>query len=114
MTPAEINDQLETLSQVLDDRTKEYAAYESNAVAAKRDYEIAYAKAYLAEDNTGPVEARTQRARLRTADERQAAEIAAAKVRSQKEAIKTLHARLDVARTMAATVRAESQLAGSV
>lgn len=114
MTPAEISNQLEELSRELDDRTREYDTLEANAVAAKRDYELAYARAYLDEGNTGPVEARTQRARMRTADERYTAELTAAKVRACKESIRTLHARLDVARTRASTVRTEMQMTGAI
>lgn len=114
MSTAKISDDLDQLSRELDDKTRQYAAEEQKAVEAKRDLEVAYARAYLSEDNTGPVEAKTQRARLQTAEERYTAELMAAQVRATKEVIRTLNTRIDVGRTLASTTRAEMQMTGAI
>lgn len=105
-------DQLDVLSRELDDKTAELSQLETNAIDAKRVYEVAYARAFLDRGNTGTVDDRKQRAALNTAEERYTADIAAAHVRACKEAIKALHVRIDVGRTLASNARAEAALAG--
>lgn len=103
--PLPLDEQITELCAQLDRQVDEFTHQECSAVDAKRDYEVAYAKAYLSA--AGTVEERTQQARLATADERRNHDLTSAKVRAAREAIRATHARLDAARTLAANRREE-------
>lgn len=110
MTPNEIAAYLIQLGRRLDSLVKEYKELGEASADTKRAYEIAHARAYL--NTTGTVEVRRQEALLQTADERFAADLAERRVAACKEAIKAVHARIDVGRTLSATTRDEAKLAG--
>lgn len=102
--------QLAELSRMLEDATESNAAADLAAVHARHTYVRAYAQAFL--NAEGAVDVRKQLAVLGTSDEWLAAEVADAAVRASKERIKTLHARIDVGRSMNSAYRAEISLAG--
>jgi hypothetical protein len=111
LTPNGIARQLITLSRDLDETVERFRDVELAAAEAKRDAELAYARAYLSSE--GPVEERKQRAIEQSADNRFVADVADREVAACKEAIKALHARIEVGRTLASNVRAEVSLAKS-
>lgn len=109
LTPNAIAQNLIKLSRDLDETIERFRDVEQAAAEAKRDAEAAYARAYLTSE--GPVEERKQKAIEATADHRFAADITDREVAACKEAIKALHARIEVGRTLASNVRAEVSLA---
>lgn len=111
LTPNAIARQLITLGRDLDQLVSRFQDVEKAAAEAKRDAEVAYARAYLTCE--GPVEERKQKAIEATANERFVADIADREVAACKEAIRALHARIEVGRTLASNVRAEVSLARS-
>lgn len=106
-----IGENLGELSRQLDQLVARHDDLQQQAAKAKSDAETAYARAFLAAQ--GPMDARHQQAKLAAADERWHADLADRQVAASKEAIRALHARLDVGRTMAASTRAEASLAQS-
>lgn len=111
LTPNNIARTLMGLSRDLDDTVARFLDVERAAAEAKRDAEVAYARAYLTCE--GPVEERKQKAIEATADQRFVADLTDREVAACKEAIKALHARIEVGRTLASNVRAEVSLAKS-
>lgn len=111
LTPNGIAANLIQLSYELDELVGEYRALGEGAAEAKRDAEMAYAKAYMSAGGT--VEERKQTAIEATADERYIADLAERKVAGCREAIRAIHARIEVGRTLSATTRDELKLAGS-
>ena len=109
LTPNAIARTLIDLSRRLDETVARFRDVEKAAAEARRDAEVAYARAYLTCE--GPVEERKQRAIEATADERFVADLTDREVAACKEAIKALHARIEVGRTLASNVRAEVSLA---
>jgi hypothetical protein len=109
LTPNAIARQLITLSRDLDELVSRFRDVEKAAAEAKRDAEVAYARAYMGSE--GPVEERKQRAIESTADQRFVADLTDREVASCKEAIRALHARIEIGRTLASNVRAEVSLA---
>lgn len=96
------------LSQVLQTLSDELDELERTAVESKEEYTVAYATAFLR--NSGSVEVRKQQTLLDTKDERLKAELAEVMVKAHKRKIDTLRVRIDVGRSAAALVRAESEL----
>jgi len=111
MTPNEIASHLIQLSGALDELVTEYRGLGDAAPEAKKKAEVAYAEAYMRAEGT--VEERRQFAILVAADERFAADLAERKVSGCREAIRAVHARIDVGRTLSATTRDEMKLAGT-
>lgn len=97
----ELSRQLQLLSDELD-------GLEERAVNAKEEYTVAYAKTFLA--SGGSVEVRKQTTLLATSEERLQAELAETLVKAHVRKIATLKVRIDVGRSAAALVRAESEL----
>lgn len=110
MTPNEIVANLMELSRKLDTTVTEFKDLEKAAAEAKRDAELAYARAYM--ESSGPVEERKQFAVEKAADERYLADLADRKVLGCREALRAIHARIEVGRTLSATTRDEMKLAG--
>lgn len=111
MDPQTIAHQLGELGRELDKAVRELAEFEETGVDAEGDYKAAFARAFR--EGTGSVEDRKQQA-IEDCD--QLWRIwgkAAAAVRMQKEHVKALHARIDVGRTLASTIRAELSLVHS-
>jgi hypothetical protein len=93
--------QIQELSDQLDQ-------IEEDAVNAREDFTLAHAKAFLRAE--GPMDIRKYTAIEQTHVERIQAELAETKVRGMKRQIDTLKTRIDVGRSAAALVRAESEL----
>jgi hypothetical protein len=110
MTPNEVAQNLINLTRELNTLVREYRQLGDDAATAKSAYEVAYARAYLT--NSGPVEERKQKAIGETADHKFKADLAERRVAACKEAIRACHARLDVGRTLSATVRDELKTLG--
>lgn len=110
LTPQGIAVNLVQLSHDLDDLVAEYRQLGEEAANAKRDAEVAYAKAYMTAEGT--VEERRQAAIAAAVDARYKADLAERKVAACREAIRAVHARIDVGRTLSATTRDEMKLGG--
>lgn len=98
---------LMSLSRSMQDLSDELDDLEKNAVESKEEYTLAYAKAFLS--NSGAVEVRKQQTLLDTAQERLKADLSETLVKAHKRKIDTLRIRIDVGRSAAALVRAESE-----
>lgn len=110
MTPNEVAQALIGLGRDLDGLVKEYRALGETAAQAKRAYEVAEARAYL--EAAGPVEERKRIAVELTADARFTLDLAERRVLGCREAIRAVHARIEIGRTLSATTRDELKLAG--
>ena len=99
------------LGRQLDAKVTEYANLGDEAATARKDAEVAFARAFL--NAEGAMDVRRQVAIELSADKRFAADVAERKVSACKEAIRALHLKIDVGRTASANVRAEIALAGS-
>jgi hypothetical protein len=110
MTPNQISAFLIELGRTLDALVKEYRDLGDAAAEAKRDAELAYARAYMGTEGT--VEERRQAAVLATSDARYMADLMDRKVTGCREAIRAVHARIEVGRTLSATTRDEMKLSG--
>lgn len=111
LTPNGIAANLIQLSYELDDLVNEYRDLGDGAAEAKREAEVAYAAAYMAAGGT--VEERKQAAIEAAVDARYTSDLAERKVSGCREAIRAIHARIEVGRTLSATTRDEMKLAGS-
>lgn len=110
MTPSEIAQTLIDHSRRLDQLVQEYKAQQQVAAEAKRDAVKAEATAYLG--CTGPVEERKRHAALAASDAVYLADLTERAVIATREAIRAIHARIEVGRTLSATTRDEMKLAG--
>lgn len=90
---------LRQLGRDLDEAVPALESAERNRVAAEKAYKVAHARAYLSADGSN-AQARDAQATLATADLWETAEVAEAVVRVQREHIKSLHARIDVGRSI--------------
>lgn len=109
-TQQEVVLRLSELSRRLDAKTIEIAKLDEEWVRAKAAYKVAFARIFLT--TTGSMDVRKQTATQETADLDFAAELAEAKVRAAREAIRTLRDQLDVGRSLGAAARAEFQATG--
>lgn len=96
-------DQLQNISRDLDNAITELTELEYAAAKAESVYRVAKAKAFMRSE--GAVQAREHQAVIATEVELIERDKTAAMVRVQREAIKALHARIDVGRTLVATQR---------
>lgn len=110
MTPSEIAQNLINLSRQLDDLVQEYKTQQHAAAVAKRDSVKAEAVAYLAAE--GPVEERKRQAALAASDAVFQADLTERQVIATREAIRALHIRIEVGRTLSATTRDEMKMLG--
>ncbi len=110
LTPHGIAVDLVQLSHDLDDLVAEYRQLGEEAANAKRDAEVTYAKAYMTAEGT--VEERRQAAIEAAGEARYKADLAERRVAACREAIRAMHARIDVGRTLSATTRDEMKLGG--
>lgn len=110
LTPNQIAQGLVDLCRDLDALVKEYKQLGHKAAEAKRAFEVRYARAYL--ETVGPVEERKQAALLESADQRFQADLAEREVSGCKEALRAIHARIEVGRTLSATTRDELKTLG--
>jgi hypothetical protein len=102
---------LMTLSRDLDKQTEAAETLDYEAVTARHDYELAFARAFLSAE--GAMDARKQKAILATDREHLDAEIKDARLRACKARIATLKVQIDTGRSLGAALRAEVSLAGS-
>jgi hypothetical protein len=115
LTPVQVARFLMGLARRLDELVDEYKAAGRKMAETKRDAAHAEAKAYLETAGPGPdgkkptVGDRAAMVTLAVGDELFAADLAKAELDGCREAIRALHARLDVGRTLSATSRAEMQ-----
>lgn len=109
MNPAEIANQLSRLGVDLDAAVRKLAEFEEISVDTEGDYKVKYSRTFR--EAAGSVEDRKQIAVAACDQEWRTWGKAAAAVRLQKEHVRALHARIDVGRTLASTVRAEASLA---
>lgn len=110
MTPSDIAATLINLSRELDALVREYKALQEAAAAAKRDAVKAEAAAYL--QAAGPVEERKRLAAVEASDAVFASDLAERQVLASREAIRALHTRIEVGRTLSATTRDEIKMIG--
>lgn len=110
LTPNQIAQGLIDLTRDLDALVKEYKALGAKAAEAKRAAEISYAKAYM--QTGGTVEERRQTALQIAAEQRFQADLADREVAGCKEALRAIHARIEVGRTLSATTRDELKTLG--
>lgn len=99
-----ILDHLQTISRDLDNAITELTDLEMNAAEAESTYRVAKATAFMRAE--GAVQAREHQAVIATQVHLIERDKTAAMVRIQREAIRALHARIDVGRTIIATERA--------
>jgi len=102
-------DQLQTISRDLDAAIKQLSDLEMKAADAESTYRVAKAQAFMRAE--GPVQAREHQAVIATQVQLIERDKTAAMVRVQIQLIKSLHARIDVGRTLAS---AEKALSGVV
>ena len=96
-------DQLQTISRDLDAAIRDLSRLEQQAAEAESAYRVAKAQAFLTAE--GAVQTREHHAVLSTQRQLIERDKTAALVRVQREYIKSLHARIDVGRTIVATER---------
>lgn len=110
LTPTEIAKRLIVLNRHLYAKVNELEALGERAAQARKDAKVAYAQAFLSAH--GPMDIRKQAAELASADAKFAADAAEQQVSACKEALKAIHAAIDVGRSLSATSRDEMKLAG--
>jgi vacuolar-type H+-ATPase subunit B/Vma2 len=117
LTPAQVGRFLMGLARRLDELVVEFKELGARSAEAKRDAAKAQAHAYIA-SAPGPdspkrtVAEREALTTLAAADALFTADLAKAQVDACREAIRALHARLDVGRTLSATSREEMRMSG--
>jgi len=107
----QIASRLMTLSRDLDKQTDAAETLDHEAVTARHDYELAFARAFLSAD--GAMDARKQKAILATDREHLDAEIKDARLRACKARIATIKVQIDTGRSLGAAMRADMALAGA-
>jgi hypothetical protein len=110
LTPNEIAKRLVALGRQMYAKVAELRELGEVAANAKKDAKVAYARAFLSAE--GPMDVRKQEAELAAADARLRADIAEQEVSACKEALKAIHAMIDVGRSLSATTRDEMKMAG--
>lgn len=111
MTPNDIARSLINLGRELNTLVGQFRDLELAAAEAKREAEVSYSRTYMSTE--GPVEERKQVAIGTTANERYLADLAERQVAACKEAIRAVHVRIEIGRTLSATTRDEMKLAGA-
>ena len=107
----EIAKQLAERSRELDEVVSQLDEAEREAINRREDHTQAYAKAFLAAQ--GAMDIRRHIATENTHESRLAAELAEQHVRALNRQVQSVRTRIDVGRTLGATVRAEVSLGGS-
>lgn len=111
-TPNEIALRLSRLSRALEELADGLEDLETEAVAKRHAYELAFARAFLGQE-FGSVDARKQGAVLATDAEKLAAETAEAVLRAARTRIGTLKTQIETGRSLNALMRSEMALAGA-
>lgn len=110
LTADSVGAQLSRLGQELDQLVSALGEQEIVAIHARSQAQHTEAVAYL--NAEGPVEERKREAFLYAEEQLKEAEVAEAVVRHLKAKIKATEARIDIGRTLGATVRAELSTLG--
>lgn len=110
LTPLEIAKRLIVLNRHMYAKVNELNVLGEKAAQAKKDAKVAYARAFLSAE--GPMDVRKQEAELAAAEAKFAADAAEQEVSACKEALKAMHAAIDVGRSLSATSRDEMKLSG--
>ncbi|MCW2899292.1 MAG: hypothetical protein JWO67_1557 [Streptosporangiaceae bacterium] len=110
LTPTEIAKALIVLTRQMYAKVRELRELGEKSAKAKKEAKVAYAHAFLAAQ--GPMDVRKQEAELAAAEARFVADVADQEVSACKEALKVMHATVDVGRSLSATTRDEMKLAG--
>jgi metal-responsive CopG/Arc/MetJ family transcriptional regulator len=113
LTPAQVGRFLMGLARRLDELVAEFKQLGEQVAVTKRNAAVAQARAFIesgAEKRTVPE--RQAYATVAAADAQFEADLAKAQHDACREAIRALHARLDVGRTLSATSREEMRMAG--
>ncbi len=110
LTADSVGAQLSRLGQELDQLVSALGEQEIVAIHARSQAQHTEAVAYL--NAEGPVEERKREAFLYAEEQLKEAEVAEAVVRHLKAKIKATEARIDIGRTIGATVRAELSTLG--
>lgn len=103
--------QLGELGRSMDAVTEQLEIADKAAVGAREDYTMAYARAFLQAE--GSAEARKQMALLATHQARLDQETADQMVRGLRRRLDSVRTRIDVGRTISATVRSEVSLSAT-
>lgn len=111
LTPNEVAKALIVLSRQMYAKVRELRELGDAAATARKDAKVAYAGAFLSAD--GPMDIRKQVAEMAAAEAKFAADAAEQEVSACKEALKSMHAAVDIARTLSATTRDEMKLSGT-
>ena len=111
LTANEVAQQMLKFSRELGDVTARLDQADREAVNAREDYTLAYAREFLQAD--GSMEVRKQVAIERTHEQRLRAESADLVVRGLRRQIDTLKTRIEVGRSHGAAIKAEMAFAGS-
>ncbi|MGA4989962.1 hypothetical protein [Nonomuraea bangladeshensis] len=110
LTPNQIAQGLVDLCRDLDALVKEYKHLGAKSAEAKRAAEVAYARAFMQAE--GPVEERRQTALQAAPEQRFQSDLAERELAGCKEALRAIHARIEVGRTLSATTRDELKTLG--
>lgn len=92
-------ERLAELSRLLDNATLDIAELDEQAIQAKTEYEVAYARAFVTAE--GSMDLRKQLATIHTHEQHLTSELAAVKYRACKERIRTLNTQIEVGRSLA-------------
>jgi hypothetical protein len=111
LTPTEVAKRLVVLNRHLYAKVNELQALGKEAADARKRAKVAYAEAFLSAQGN-PMDVRKQIAELAAADAKFEADVAEQMVSACKEALKAMHAAIDVGRSLSATSRDEMRLAG--
>lgn len=111
LTPNEIAKALIVLSRQMYAKVRELRELGDKAAKAKKEAKVAYAKAFLSAE--GAMDVRKQVAEVAAAEAKFRADAAEQEVSACKEALKSMHAVVDIARTLSATTRDEMKLSGA-
>ncbi|OLE27949.1 MAG: hypothetical protein AUG44_08650 [Actinobacteria bacterium 13_1_20CM_3_71_11] len=110
LTPNQVALQLARLARELDDLVAAIDDAEKNAVNAREDFTMTYAKAFLTAE--GSMEVRKHKATVDTHAARIGAELAEQQVKGIRRQIDSVKIRIDVGRSLGAALRAEISLGG--
>ena len=109
VTPFQIENRLFQLSQLIDEAQNELAAAEKEYHAAKADFEVAFAKAFLAADEKN-AEACKHSAVLKTDMQRSRLAVAEAVVRAARANVSRLEQQVDITRSVGRLVTTSMNL----
>jgi hypothetical protein len=108
LTPTQLASRLINLDRDMHSLTKALGELDREAVAAREEFTLAFAKAFLTAE--GPMDVRRYIATEATHAERLAAEVAEASVRDKRTQVRTVEASIDVARSLNSLAKAEMNL----